>query len=244
MFKQQIFNKEVDEMAESITGVSSIFGGLATSEKTASSNDSIGKNDFLKLLTYQLREQNPLQPYNNQEFASQLAQFSQLEQLTDIKSLLQDQVTTNTALAETISNSALPGMLGKTAKAYTNKIAYDGENSLSIGFNLSYPAKSGELLIKDSSGKIVNSIKLSENQLSSGDHKLTWDGKDSSGKLLPSGDYSFYANVYDSNGKQFKADTFAYGTIEAVRFKSSGTMLVINGSEIPLQDIQDISSGN
>jgi len=244
MLKQHQFNKEVDEMAESITGVSSIFGGSTTSEKTASSKDSIGKNDFLKLLTYQLRSQNPLQPYDNQEFASQLAQFSQLEQLMDIKSLLQDQVTTNTALAETISNSALPGLLGKTARANTNKVSFDGENSLSLGFNLAYQASKGELVIKDSSGKTVKTIELSQTQLSSGDHKISWEGRDSSGNLLPSGEYSFQCNVYDGNGKQFGADTFTYGTIEAVRFKSSGTMLVINGSEIPLQDIQDISAGN
>lgn len=209
----------------------------------AKQREEVSKDEFLKLLTYQLKAQNPLQPYDNQEFASQLAQFSQLEQLSDIRSLLEEQSQTNSVLTQTMANSALPGMLGKTAKALTNSAQFDGENPVSIGYNLPYTAGSGQLSIFDQSGNLVRVLDFDNfTELSKGDHKLTWDGKSASGDTMPAGTYIFAAQFADKNGDAIEASTFSYGKIEAVRFKSDGTRLVIGGSETPLENVFDIST--
>ncbi len=233
------FNKEVD-MFQGISGANDkAFGSSAEQEK---SKDIVGKNEFLKLLTFQLREQNPLNPYNNQEFAAQLAQFSQLEQMIDIRSLMEEQVAANKILSETISNTALSGMLGKYAKAYSSKIEYNGVDPVKIGYNLNSNAAKGNLTIKDEFGNIVRNFELTGTQLSSGEHKLDWDGQMNNGDIAQAGKYTFEVQGYDASGNKFSADNFAYGRIDAVRFKSDGTYLVVGGMEVPLNAITDITA--
>jgi flagellar basal-body rod modification protein FlgD len=225
-----------------------VSGASASSYTTVSnsgdSNSAVSKDEFLRLLTYQLKAQNPLKPYNNQEFATQLAQFSQLEQLTDIRGLMEEQAGSNSLLTETIANTALPGMLGKTAKAYTDKFKVDGENKVNLGFNSPYNSAEGEIRIRNENGDIVKTLELGAAGLSSGDHTINWDKTTNDGSTAPNGTYSFEVILTNANGSTSNADTFINGKIDAVRFKSEGTLLVINGLEVTLNSIADISSGN
>lgn len=226
-------------MTESVSSTQSGYSSAYSYTNAAKASDE--KLDFLNLLTLQLKSQNPLKPYDNQEFASQLAQFSQLEQLTGIRSLLEEQKTAYQSLTQTIGNSALPGLLGKSSKASWDSLAFDGDNALTLGYNLPAVCSSGEVNIYNSSGQIVKTIDLSGTDLNNGEHQLEWDGTDDSGNTLSSGDYYFKVNACTSNGSSFTADTYIYGKIEAVRFTNDGTKLVMNGVEIPLQYVQDIS---
>jgi flagellar basal-body rod modification protein FlgD len=200
------------------------------------------KTDFLKLLTQQLKSQNPLKPYDNQEFASQLAQFSQLDQLTSIKEAIEEQTTAYQSLNQTMTSSALPGMLGKTAKTKWNKAQYDGENSLTFGYNFSGSCKSAEVLVKNSSGSVIRKVTLGGADLTSGEHKFVWDGKDNGGSEVATGQYSIEVKTTNSSGSVSSPDVYVYGKIQAVRFNSDGTKLVVNGVETPLQNMVDISN--
>ncbi len=81
------------------TNIATMGGNFGPAASSVSKNEAQEQKDqFLKLLTFQLRAQNPLKPYDNQEFATQLAQFSQLEQLSDIKGLLEKQAEVKLAL--------------------------------------------------------------------------------------------------------------------------------------------------
>lgn len=225
-------------MTEGITNISNQSFGQSGSAN--SSSGTVGKDEFLKLLTYQLRAQNPMKPYDNQEFAAQLAQFSQLEQLTDIRSLLEEQVQTNLVLTQTISNTALPGLLGKNAKALTDKFQYSGTDGASLGYMLNYPAQSGLISIYNEAGALINTIPIDADGLKQGDHSFEWDGTDFNGKNVGAGKFSFKVEAKDQSGASTLGTTYMLGKIEAVRFKSEGTILVINGMEIPLQAISDV----
>lgn len=203
---------------------------------------NVSQDEFLTLLTYQLKNQNPLEPYDTQEFSSTLAQFSQLEQLTDMKSLMEEQLEVNSLLGQTMTNSALPGLLGKSAKAMSNVLKYDGENSPNLGFDLPYNVSNGKIKIFDSNNVLINIIELDQQYLSSGEHTYAWDGKDFDGDAVGVGNYYFEAEMRDASGATFSADTFSEGNIEAVRFKNEGTFLVINGVEVSLNKVSGISN--
>lgn len=226
------------------TAISSATSSTSTTTTTSASANAgtTQKNEFLKLLTYQLKSQNPLKPYDNQEFASQLAQFSQLEQLVDIKSLLDDASSANSTLNQTMANSALPGMLGKTAKVESSSLTYDGTSAIKLGYTAENTASSGELTIYDDSGNIVKTVKLTGSQLYQGDNTIKIDPVDDNGNALPQGKYKFAVKLSDAKGSSTAADTFIYGKVESVRFKSEGTVLVVNGTETALGKVIDIST--
>jgi flagellar basal-body rod modification protein FlgD len=224
-----------------IEGIGYSQSGTAEKLSSAGTKSAIEQKDqFLKLLTFQLKSQNPLKPYDNQEFAAQLAQFSQLEQLSDIRNLMEEQGQYNSQLSRNISNAALPGMLGKTAKAVTNHVQLDENKSVEMGYNLQYPMSDGIITILDQYGNTVNMLELSGNKLNSGEHKFNWDGTDFNGDPLPEGSYTFFADFEESDGNTVSAETFTSGIIEAVRFKADGTVLVVGGMEIPISEIKDV----
>lgn len=224
-------------------GISSVFGSSLNTQAPANTNSKsdVSKDEFLTLLTYQLKNQNPLKPYDTQEFSSTLAQFSQLEQLTELRSLMEDQLEMNSLLGRTMTNSALPGMLGKSATAYSNEVYFSGDDSVSLGYDLPYPAAQGKVKIYDENNVLVNIIELDGKYLESGVHAIEWNGRDFDGDSVAQGKYRFEAEMTESNGAGFSADTFTKGAIEAVRFKSDGTFLVIGGIEVSLNRVSDIS---
>ena len=229
-------------MADAIQSTSSanaVFDDLQKSIKQPTK--SLGKDEFLKLLTYQLKAQNPLKPQDGQQFASQLAQFSSLEQLTNINKQLEAQVASYSLLSQTVANGNAPSYIGKMVKATTPNLNYDGAKPVQYGYNLATNAATAKIEIKNITGAVVRTIEPSASDLRSGEHKLTWDGKDQNGATVPSGQYTVSVVAKGSGGDLVDAKPFAYGMISAVRFKQEGTMMVVNGVEIPISEIADIS---
>ena len=212
-------------------------GGLAAA---ASGKASEQRTDFLELLTMQLRNQNPLKPFDNQEFASQLAQFSQLEELSGIKELIGEQNKFNSILSQTMSNTALPGMLGKNAKAMTENLNIEKDTVVSLGYIISDDVSGGQIEILNSSGVVVKTIEIKSSDIKYGQNIVEWDGRDDNGDQLEEGNYTFFADFDGGDGSVINTKTFTEGTIESVRFKSTGTVLLIGGQEIALNDVLDI----
>lgn len=219
------------------TGIDSISNIGNTTSVNSSREVNLGKDDFLKLLLIQLKSQNPMKPIDNMEFASQLAQFSQLEQLTNIRKLLENQTNSLDSLTQILQGVSMSNVLGEYASAYTNKIHFTGENEPKIGYTLDSNVQSGEAIIKDSSGREVRRIQLSRDMLTAGEHMFLWDGKDNNGNILPAGYYYVQVVVSNFNGSTFNLSTFCSGKIEAIRFTSAGTFLVIDNIEIPLKNL-------
>jgi flagellar basal-body rod modification protein FlgD len=212
-------------------------GGLAAA---MSSKATEQRTDFLELLTMQLRNQNPLKPFDNQEFASQLAQFSQLEELSGIKELIGEQNKFNSILSQTMSNTALPGMLGKSAKAMTENLNLEKDTVTRLGYIISEDVSGGQIEILNSSGVVVKTIEIKSSDVKYGQNVIEWDGRDDNGNQLEEGNYTFFADFDGPNGGVVNSKTFTEGTIESVRFKNTGTVLLIGGQEIALNDILDI----
>lgn len=203
---------------------------------------SLGKDDFLKLLTIQLKTQNPMKPVDNMEFASQLAQFSQLEQLANIRKLLESQDYLFEALVESLQSSSLATVLGENAEVLSNKIYFDGEKTTNFGFRLDSNVQSAELVIRDSNGNEIRRITLEPSLQTSGTHQLQWDGKDYQGSRVPAGEYNFQVITKNPNGGYSNAETFIFGKIQTIRFKLTGTVIVIDNIEVPIKNLISISS--
>jgi flagellar basal-body rod modification protein FlgD len=201
----------------------------SASALAGASGGILGKDDFLKMLVTQLKYQDPLKPLDGTDFATQLAQFSSVEQLTNINDNLSQSLDANYLLAQSIGNSLAAGMIGKDVRATGNGFHVTGSSDeVRIGYTLSGAATDVSVDIYRN-GTLVKTIKGSGE---SGDNALTVSG-------LDGGDYTFKVTAKDGD-TALSASTYLYGTITGVRFNTNGAAFLVDGSEIPFSQILEI----
>jgi flagellar basal-body rod modification protein FlgD len=224
------------------SSVSSVVGGNAAAATTSSGTQSVvSKDAFLKMLTTQLKYQDPLNPMQGTEFATQLAQFSSVEQLYNMNTTLTASVDANSLLTQSITNSLSTTLIGKSVRATGSSFAYGGSGDQKFGYNLGSAAAKVTVKVYDEKGNLVRTMKA--NTLSAGDNTVTWDGKDDNGATAKGGTYSFLVEARDIDNKSISSSSFTYGTISSVRFKSTGTYFTVNGKEVSLSDVLEILQG-
>ncbi|MGJ7612081.1 MULTISPECIES: flagellar hook assembly protein FlgD [unclassified Variovorax] len=224
-----------------ISDTSSITGQNATSA-AAGSNSSVSNADseqrFLKLLVTQLNNQDPLNPMQNAELTSQLAQMSTvtgIEKLNTTLSGLVNQTGSNQVLqaASLIGYNVLsPG------DVLTTKKPEDGKDPASQAFAVELPGTAADVEIKilDASGNVVRTIDAGA--MKEGVNAVTWDGKDDAGNAVAAGAYRFTVDA--TNGSTaVKATALTFTQVAAVKQGTDGVTLELSsGNNIGLADVR------
>jgi flagellar basal-body rod modification protein FlgD len=214
--------------------VSTVTNGLenvvgTSSSTTTSSTTSLGKEDFMKLLLAQLKNQDPLEPMEGTEFSAQLAQFSSLEQLTNMNTELATQGVNQMTMGYTQSVN----MIGKEAIVQNgNTIKVDGSTA-ELNYRLGSDAAEVVISIFNENGSQVKTIEGTG--LTAGLNTTTLDCSD-----LTAGNYTFQVSAADLSGKSVTADTMISGLVTAAHFKNNTISLTVNGKEVALSDIVSI----
>jgi flagellar basal-body rod modification protein FlgD len=198
---------------------------------TTSKTKSLGKDDFLKMLVAQLKNQDPLKPMDGTEFAAQLAQFSSLEQLTNMNTQLQ-----NLGLYQTTaSNSQAVNLLGKEVSvSNSNQFQVEGDTA-SFSYNLPASAAQVSISIMDASGREVDRIETGKQ--AAGLQKVTWNKGSNSNGL-----YSYKVSAVDVNGDAVTAETMMTGKVTAVQYKDNAIYLTVNNQEIAFNDVVSVKN--
>ncbi len=209
---------------------------VAAQPKAVSTGAS--QQDFLKLFTTQLQNQNPLDPTKNEAFVAQLAQFSQLEATTNMATQLTSFVTSMTG--DRMLNGA--ALIGKKVAVEGAPVVMSGGQPVQGVVTLPAGADGMTLQVFDSQGNLVRE------QIAGvqppGALTLTWDGMDSTGNAVADGTYSFKATI-NSGGV---ISTPAVQTLATVRSVSqadaaSPLMLQVDGGlSVPLSNVTRIGS--
>ena len=189
------------------------------------------QDDFLKLLITQLQNQDPLEPMDNQEFATQLATFNSLGQLIEINDKLG--AMTNGQGSMTQYNAA--SLIGKQITSAGNQVSVSAGAASSVGYQLGANAAKVVVTVYDANGEIVRRIDAGAR--TSGEQTLVWDGKDSAGKSVRPGVYGFDINAVDSNGKKIAASGKLQGLVTGVRLDGTEPVLEVNGVDVPLSSV-------
>ena len=173
---------------------------------------------FLKMLTVQMQNQDPLNPIDSKEFATQLAQFSGVEQ----------QVRTNDLLTNLNAQMGLMGMaqlaswVGMEARADA-PAWFDGQ-PVTIAPQVSASAESAMLVVKDEAGAEVQRLALPK-----GSDPIEWVGVDAEGGALPAGQYRFSVETFREGEIAGTAPVEVYGTIREARMEDGKTVLLLEG---------------
>lgn len=210
-----------------------------TTTTTADTSATLGKDDFLKLLLAQLKYQDPLDPADNTEFVAQLAQFSNLEQLTQMNESMGESLEVTKTTSESINKAMMVGYFGKTIVAETNEFIFDGKNEVELNFSLDEATLSGKIEILNSSGDIVRSVDIG--LLEEGNHTLSWDGMNNRGVLGSAGTYSYKITAENTVGDEVGWVPMFTGKVEGISVSEGKSMLYAGGIFVTLDQLRHVS---
>jgi len=201
-------------------------------------NEQMGKTEFLTLFTSQLQNQNPLDPVNNEAFVAQLAQFSQLEATTSIRTSMESMV--KGMKSERFMSGA--NLIGKQVTAPMGNARYEKGSTISGLISLPTGADSVSLDVFDAQGKRIYTQTLGRQM--PGDLKLSWNGATDAGEAAPSGTYKIVATV-NSLGKVTQTPISTPMTVKSVTYSPADDDLIVEvegGATVPLSQISRIDA--
>jgi len=212
---------------------------LANSAPTAgpsgpSSNPGIANNftAFLRLLTTQLQNQNPLEPLDTNQFTQQLVQFAQVEQ--QLRS--NDQLETLVALQKSTQASAALDFVGKTVVISGATTHLDTAGTTVWTFSSPKPA-SATVTIRDSTGQTAFS---SNYAINSGRQDFVWDGRGTNGQRWPAGNYTMTITAKDANGQTVAITTDVQGIVDSADVSQTPPVLSIGELTFTLDQIKRV----
>jgi len=214
----------------------SASAGNAAASTAAAASKTMGKEAFLKLLITQLQYQDPMNPADSTEFTAQLAQFSSLEQLSNVN----ENLNTLKLYQASMNNSQAVSFIGKEILASGNGIEKKGAQPVSCEFDLGAAAKRVVVSIYDSTGGFVTDVVGAS--LPAGRSSLAWDGRGRNGNLVADGTYSYQIQAEGADGKKIAADSLTRGQVTGVTFDGSTPVLMVGGRRVAFGDVLQVSA--
>jgi len=199
-------------------------------------SDELGKDAFLKLMMAQLKQQDPTNPLKSHEMAAQLAQFSSVEQLTNIRTAIEE-----LGNKDNHDQFKLLDLIGKQVSGDSAQLRRTlGDSEHKVEFSLPASADRATVVIKNAKGQEVKKYEL--DHLKTGKNIVTWNGLKNDDSEAPVGDYRVEINASKA-GKALKAKTKFSGPVDGVTFTKNGPMLMVDGKKLALSDVKSVSRG-
>jgi flagellar basal-body rod modification protein FlgD len=203
--------------------------------------NDLGKEEFLNLLVAQLQNQDPLSPMEGQEFASQLAQFSSVEQLTSIDGNIEKSINTDLILSQTINNTLATTLIGKQITAVGNQVELKEDSPVNLYFELGGYAQDVSINVMDAAGNIVRTLDTSN--LEKGINSIEWDGISKDGESLPEGTYTFEVTATGKTGNDITVQELIRGIADSLQYQGGTALFKIGNLDVLFGDVLEISSG-
>lgn len=214
-----------------MSDIEGIIGNSSGSLQTIQTS-TMGKDDFFKMMIAQLQHQDPLNPLDGTDFTAQLAQFSSLEQLTNIN----DQLETLGLYQASLNNAQSISLIGKEITAIGDIIKVDGA-SADLAYNLSETAEKVTVRIYDMESNLVDTLEPGPGSQQEGENSVTWD---CSG--VAAGNYTFEVSAIDANGDAISAYTLITGEVTGISFQGGFyPYLSVNGQDILLGNVISVN---
>lgn len=207
------------------------------SDKIASSKNRLADSEatFLKLLTTQLKNQDPLSPLDSNQFTQQITQMTGVEQ----QLLTNDLLTKLVGLSDGGLSSSV-NLIGKQVKAASDSAALTN-GSASWSYDLAGLAKDATITVTNSAGQTVYTQTASDQ--AKGSHDFTWNGKTTDGRQLPDGDsYTVKIAAKAADGSAVAATPYVSGVATGVESLNGGTVVSIGKTKVPVSQIVSVTS--
>jgi flagellar basal-body rod modification protein FlgD len=218
-----------------MTGIDALGQAAFTQSNAAAKSKELGKDDFLTMFVAQLKNQDPLNPMQGQEFAAQLAQFSSLEQLFNVNETLQ----TLKSSQDDASRLQALDFIGKEILAKGDSLQLLQGEVATGSFQLSEKADC-TVAIRNVDGYLVRTLSLGV--LDAGSHAFQWDAHDGSGNLLSPGTYRFSVSGKTPTGQLVSGDPRVTGKVTGVNLENGAVKLYIGKVPVSISDVTEITA--
>jgi flagellar basal-body rod modification protein FlgD len=198
--------------------------------------NELGKDDFIKLMSAQLKHQDPISPLKNEEMAAQLAQFSSLEQMVNMNTNIEKLA----AAQKPQDNVLAASLIGKKITTDSAKFALTKGASPELKFDLPDDASAVSVAVADAKGEVIREYELGS--MTKGPQSLRWDGKNGKNQPAAAGEYSYRVTANDTDGKSIQINTSTAGLVSGVSFEAGKAMLIVDGKKIPLEAVNRIDA--
>lgn len=206
-----------------------------TSQGTGKKDNAQELNDrFLKLLVAQMNNQDPLNPMDNAQLTSQMAQINTVTGINGVND------TVSRLIEQMAQMQAMQAaqLTGRDVLVDGNVMTLATEGTGQGGFSLPASASNVAVEVRDVNGALVRTINLGPKN--EGIQRFTWDGKTDGGAQAPAGKYSFSITA-KSGSTSVAASTLTAGRVEGVRQDGTNVQLVLAGlGAVSYSDIKQI----
>lgn len=189
---------------------------------------------FLRLLTTQLKNQDPLAPMDTDRFTSQLVQFSEVEQALKANRQLEQLLS----LTRTSAASAALTLVGREVRIDGSRMLVDGQGGTTI-YELPTRAASVTVQIFDGEGRLVHSAAGGTGE---GANRFFWDGKLLDGGRAATGLYRIAVTALDDQGRPIAPSLERTATIEGLETRESGLVLLADGVPLAAEAVRPLST--
>lgn len=235
-------------------GQSSIIADLSAKQKAAiqasKAPETDGSKDaktiannfdqFLTLLTTQLRNQNPLDPLDTNQFTQQLVQFSSVEQQLKTNDTLNQLVTAVKAGGANKLTPATAASLLGTRVTVDGSVAAGGKAGAVWQLEMPAAATAAKITVKDDTGKAV----WTETRgLNSGVQNYNWRGQTDNGLEAKAGNYTIEIAAKDAAGRDIRPIMGSSGVVDEVDLSNGKEAVKIGGRYVPIDQISKVSRG-
>jgi flagellar basal-body rod modification protein FlgD len=217
-------------MVNTITAATTTTTSASSSSSSSASGSALSSDfdTFLKMLTVQMQNQDPLNPIESTDYAVQLATFSQVEQSVITNDLLEDL----SAQLGLMGFSELSGWVGMEARSEAAAY-FDGSSPVTLTGEFATAADTAVLIVRDADGTVIQQVTMSPTE-----DAFEWSGLDDGGDAFEAGTYSFEIENYYNGDYLSTTAVESYSRIVEARSDDGDVVLVLaGGNEIASDDV-------
>lgn len=215
-------------------GITRSSAATATKTTTAAAAGSLNQNDFLKLMTAQMQNQDPFNPVDNTQMVAQMAQFSSLAGISEMNTTMK---AISDKLGATSSSDAM-GYVGNTVLTEGSTAYGRTGGGIAGSVELAGAASGVNVTISDANGAALRTLALGPQ--AKGTVGYDWDGKDAAGADAGSGPFTVSINA-QNNGTTVAATGLVWAPVQSVSTTTGSTILTLPGiGEVPVSAVRQI----
>jgi len=193
-------------------------------------------NNFLSLLTTQLKNQSPTDPLDTNQMTNQLVQFASVEQQISMNKNLEQMVS----LQQAAQLTAAAPLMGQRVEVEGDSLPLQG-GSATVRLPAAGTARTARVAVMDSAGRTLREAQVSLGQAA---QDWRWDGKDSAGRQLADGAYTVAVTGTDANGGAASTSFTVVGTATAAERTDGALKLRMGSATYTFDKVRSITSGS